>query len=79
MTGQDEKTVDKNLRNKFDKLAERKFSQTVCYEFFGSLNQWEIQRLIKLLKNDDFANLPSQTRDLIMVYLQKLSDQLIVK
>jgi len=79
MTDQDEKTIDKNLYDKFDKLAERKFSQTDCYEFFGSLNQREIQRLIKLLKNNDFANLPSQTRDLIMVYLQKLYDQLIVK
>ncbi len=76
MKKNDLKKIDQNLREKLDKLAKEKFSETANYEFFGSLNILEVERFIELLENNKVDGIPENIKEFVITYLKKLHEKL---
>ena len=68
--------INIGLQEKINKLAEEKFREEACFDFFGSLNILEVERLIELFSSNNETNMPQNTKEFLLKYLERLYSEL---
>jgi hypothetical protein len=64
--------MQKTFQEKLTELANEKFSEQACYNFFGSLNEIEIKKMLEQLSINNFPLLNLEQKNFLVNYLEKI-------
>ena len=67
---------DKNLFQKFQTIMNNKVDNETAIQFFSQLNLNEYNRLIELFENNDFPDIKTETKNKVLLILNRLRSEL---
>ena len=64
---------DKRLFEKFSKVVSSSLDEQSAIQFFSELKKDEYSRLIEIFQNNDFPNIKNETKNKLLLILNKLN------